>query len=112
VNIGVFCVGRGNARFGHCFGCERLLRNYMKERELIVVTVVRGGKVDIGDEIAAGAAYRVVRALENLSSGIAARGMPVHPVCEGHCLSNFFTVDEERLLERVVRNVSKPSATA
>jgi hypothetical protein len=37
-------------------GCERLLRNYMKVRELIVVTVVRGGKVDIGDEIAVGAA--------------------------------------------------------
>jgi len=49
------------------FGCERLLRNYMKEKEILVVTVVGGGKVDIGDEIAADASLRMVPALENLS---------------------------------------------
>ena len=58
-------------------GCERLLRNYMKERELLVVTVVRGGKVDIGYEIVAGAAWRAVHALENLSGGNVPLGIQV-----------------------------------
>ena len=40
---------------GADFGARGFLRNYMKEREILVVTVVGGGKVDIGDEIAGGA---------------------------------------------------------
>jgi len=94
------------------FRCERLLRNYMKEREILVVIVVGGGKVDIGDEIAAGASLRVVRALENLSRENEEVGTPVHPVSAGHSLSNFFTTDEERIAGRAVLNVSKLSATA
>ena len=93
-------------------GCERLLRNYMKERRLIVVTVVQGGKVDIGYEIVTGAAWRVVHALENLSGGNVQLGMRVRCVAEGHCLSNFFTVDEQSFAGRAGCNVSKPSATA
>ena len=93
-------------------GCERLLRNTMKEREILVVTVVRGGKVDIGYMIAAGATWRVVRALENLSCGNGECGTPVHGVGKGHCLSNFCTTDDESFPKRSVRNVSKRSATA
>jgi hypothetical protein len=48
---------------------ERLLRNYIKVREVLVVTVVRGGKVDIGYMMPAGAAWRTVRGLENLYCG-------------------------------------------
>jgi hypothetical protein len=102
----------GMSRLAADLGCERLLRNYMKERELLVVTVVRGGKVDIGDEIAAGATLRLVRALENMSCGNGELGMPVHTVGKGHCLSNFFTVDVESFAGRSGRNVSKPSVTA
>ena len=108
----MFCVGRENARFGCCFGCERLLRNYMKERRLTVVTVVQGGKVDIGDEIATDATWRLVRALENVSCGNVSLGMPVHSLCQRHGLSNFFTVDEQSFAGRAGCNVSKPSATA
>jgi len=74
-------------------GCERLLRNYMKEEELTVVTVVRGGKVDIAYEIVAGAARRPVHALENLFGGNVQLGIQVRCPVEGHCLSNFYTID-------------------
>jgi len=84
----------------------------MKERRLIVVTVVQGGKVDIGDEIATGATWRLVRALENVSRGNVSLGMPVHTLGKRHGLSNFFTVDEESFAGRAGSNVSKPSATA
>jgi len=65
----------------------------MKEEELTVVTVVRGGKVDIGYEIAAGAARRPVHALENLFGGNVQLGIQVRCLAEGHCLSNFYTID-------------------
>ena len=84
----------------------------MKERELIVVTVVRGGKVDIGDEIAGGAAWRLVRALENPFGGNEERGTPVHRGRNGHCLSNFCTAGVESFAARSVRNVSKRSVSA
>jgi hypothetical protein len=84
----------------------------MKERRLTVVTVVRGGKVDIGDEIAAGAIWKPVPALENVSRGNVSLGTPVHTFRKRHRLSNFFTVDEESSAGRAGTNVSKPSATA
>jgi hypothetical protein len=83
----------------------------MKERRLIVVTVVQGGKVDIGDEIATGATWRLVRALENVSRRNVSLGMPVHTLGKRHGLSNFFTGDEAGFAGRAGSNVSKPSVT-
>ena len=48
-------------------GCERLLKNYMKEKEVLVVIVVRGAKVDIEDMIVGDAGLRCVPGLEKLS---------------------------------------------
>ena len=73
-NVGFVWVGRMPGLAAD-LGCERLLRNYMKVRELLVVTVVRGGKVDIGDMIVAGAVWRAVHALENVSGGIEPLGI-------------------------------------
>ena len=112
MNIRALLWDRGNETWTGVLGCERLLRNYMKERRLIVVIVVQGGKVDIGDEIATGATWRMVRALENVSHGIVSLGTPVHTLGKRHGLSNFFTVDEESFAGRASRNVSKLSATA
>ena len=50
-------------------GCEGLLRNNMKEKKVLVVTVVRGAKVDIAPLIAGDAALRAVQALEKRSHG-------------------------------------------
>ena len=68
--------------------------------------------MDIGDEIAADATWRLVRALENMSCGNVSLGKPVHTLGQRHGLSNFFTVDEENFAGRAGCNVSKPSATA
>ena len=75
-NVGFVWV-KGMPGLGVDLGCERFLRSYMKVRELTVVTVVRGGKVDIGDEIATDAPWRIVRALENLSRGNVGLGIRV-----------------------------------
>jgi hypothetical protein len=48
-------------------GRKRLLLNNTKEREIPVVTVVRGAKVEIEDLIARDAGSRPVHALENQS---------------------------------------------
>ena len=69
MNIAVGFVGREDqmSRLGKdaVSGSGGLLKNYIKGREVLVVTVVRGGKVDIGYMMAADAAWRTVQALEN-----------------------------------------------
>ena len=68
--------------------------------------------MDIGYEIVTGAAWRVVHALENLSGGNVQLGMQVRCVAEGHCLSNFYTIEVQSFAGRTVPNVSNLSATA
>jgi len=73
------------------FRCERLLRNYMKEKKVLVVTVVRGAKVDIADVIGCNAGLSCVPGLEKLSGE---KAWFVLPVVKGDlcgCLSNFCT---------------------
>jgi len=103
---------KGMPGFSVALGCERLLRNYMKEEELTVVTVVRGGKVDIESEIFTGAVWRAVHALENLFHGNVQLGIKVRCMAERHCLSNFCTIEEQSFAGRTVPNVSKLSVTA
>ena len=68
--------------------------------------------MDIGDEIATDATWRMVRALENVSCGNVSLGTPVHTLGQRHGLSNFFTAGGESFAGRAGCNVSKPSATA
>jgi hypothetical protein len=93
-------------------GRERLLRNYIKVREVLVVIVVRGGKVDIGYMMLADAVGGSVRSLENLYSRNVKFGMSVQASSERHCLSNFFTDGVDGFSERAVRNVSNRFGTA
>jgi hypothetical protein len=94
------------------FGCEGLLRNNMKEIKVLVVAVVRGVKVDIGDMIVTDAASRAVQALEKRSDRNVPLGMPVQRAAQSPCLSHFFTGDVGAASERAVRNVSKWLRTA
>jgi hypothetical protein len=54
----------------------------------------------------------VVHALENLSGGNVQLGMQVRCVAEGHCLSNFYTIEVQSFAGRTVPNVSNLSVTA
>ncbi len=95
MNIAVACVGRVDPALDCiCFllrGCERPLRNYMKEEEILVAAVVRSAKVDIGSEATTGAGRSWVHALENSACGNERDGRPVTGCGQRTALSVLFT---------------------